>query len=469
MPPLGPLWDGQSQVPGPRLLIATYQPIPADTTVPPPPPVVVEPVVRRGGSFNAGVPGYTIFDPSQGADVLPPPTVVVDRPERRLRAPDPVTISGAQAVSPPPSVTPPPPTSLDRVDRRAKPTDPIVISGALAVPPPTVVTPPAPVVVIPAPPPRPTPLPQIKSGFDVVVPPQPDAVDRPEQRQRFHTPDPIVLSGSAALVAPPGANPPPIVVVPLFDERGRRLPQLPPEATSGFVDPGPGPVGTTPPPTVNIDRVDRRPRPPEPIALSGAQAATPPPAVTPPAPFVVPLEERRRLLAQLPPTVKVGYDDVQPPEPNVVDPNDGKRRRGPTPDATVLGGASSFTPPTVVPTGPYVVPLTERSKLFAALGLPVVQHGPVPPPTVTPPAPFNLDRVDQRVRYEPLKPLVLSGVLATAPAIPITTTFFGPPNPGEANLIGQPDNSGLQGSPDNTGLRGQPDNDAFAPPNPGRS
>lgn len=91
---------------------------------------------------------------------------------------------------------------------------------------------------------------------------------------------------------------------------GRSQP-VQPAAWHGFVDPGPAAVGTVPPRAVVVPH-DPRPRqfylrPLVPVATSAALGSvTVAPVVTPRGPFVVPLDERRRFLARLAPTITHG-------------------------------------------------------------------------------------------------------------------------------------------------------------------
>ena len=169
---------------------------------------------------------------------------------------------------------------------------------------------------------------------------------------------------------------------------GRAQP-IPPISWHGLSLPGPGPVGTTPPRPLVVDRVDQRVRyrPLDPLVYnSGLAAATVPaaPAATPPAPLVVPAQERRRLL--VPVEFSAGFDDVTGPRAVVVEPTRARRFAG-----------DSFS---------------VNSALIAAGIAPFVQ----------PPSPLNVDRVDQRVRYRPLDALVLSGVLIPFTPPPPTGT-----------------------------------------------
>src|SRR4051812_48583065 len=113
-----------------------------------------------------------------------------------------------------------------------------------------------------------------------------------------------------------GTLPGRILVVEPDDRRSKTPPLQAVVVVGKFVPP----VTVTPPAPVVVDRVDQRVRfrPLEPLVISGALLSVAPPAVTaPPAPYVIPIEERRRLLAV--PNVTVGFDDVVPPDPTLVE------------------------------------------------------------------------------------------------------------------------------------------------------
>lgn len=201
-------------------------------------------------------------------------------------------------------------------------------------------------------------------------------------------------------------RPRPLTVVDRVDQRARFLP-LPAIVLRGvLVSSGVGVPGTVPPRPVNVDRVDQRHRyrPLDPAVFDGLLASSgPAPTVTPPGPFVVPLEERRRFLSALPPTTLRGVDDVLPPRPASVEPDDRQRRLRPPVAPQALSGA-------------YILLLA---------------------PFVAPPAPLSLDRVDQRGRYRSVDPTVLSGILAsvTHPAGQITLTLTPHPFGGLVLLV----------------------------------
>jgi len=179
---------------------------------------------------------------------------------------------------------------------------------------------------------------------------------------------------------------------------GRSQP-VQPTAWHGFVDPGPGPVGTVPPRVqvvpLDADRHHLRAAPPAVIATHGPVGA--PAVVSPPAPFAVPLNEKPRARPL---------------------------------DSVVLSGAlAGLTAPPAFPPGATVVPLDQRSRL-PVIPPPTSAHGfldsGVGAPGTAPPPPFNLDRADQRARYRPLDPIALSGVLAALAAAPPPATPPGP-------------------------------------------
>ena len=213
----------------------------------------------------------------------------------------------------------------------------------------------------------------------VVSPPAPLAVPLNE-KPRARPLDAIVLSGVLGFTVPPTASPPASFVVPLNE---RRFPVVPPStSTHGFVDSGVGVPGTTPPEPVNVDRADQRDRyrALAPIAINGvlASLAAAPPAASPPGPFVVPLEERRRFLAALPPEFSVGFDNVDPPAPSVVEPQDDRRRRRPPLDAFVARPSAAFVPAApALPPPPFVVPIDRHGRFLVVLPS-TGQHGFVP-------------------------------------------------------------------------------------------
>lgn len=269
----------------PVVLSGVLAPVSAPAVFPPA-PVVVAAERQRGVFLQPTV--------AHGLDEAAPPAPTVAEPDDRRRrsrpALDPVTLSGAFSVAPaPPAAAPPPPVNVDRADQRGrfKTPDPVALSGALFVTPvaPTAV-PPAPFVV---------PLeerrrflaalpPTVSAGFDDVVPPAANVVG-PDGRPRQRPHDPTFLSGATLGATPaPAAVPPPGPFVVPIEERRRLLALRPATSSHGFVDPGPGPVGTTPPPVTSIDRVDQRVRylPQSSLVFSGVLA----PPETPPAPNV---------------------------------------------------------------------------------------------------------------------------------------------------------------------------------------
>lgn len=147
------------------------------------------------------------------------------------------------------------------------------------------------------------------------------------------------------------------IVVCENDDRRRRTPPPQPVVISGAYASVTAPVIFPPEPLV-LDRADQRGRyrPPDAISISAALASVAPPATpVPPGPYVVPVDERRRFLAQLPPAVLRGYDDADPPLPTVVEPDD-RRRRRPTPDPLTFSGAlATFFGPFVGPPPPIFV------------------------------------------------------------------------------------------------------------------
>lgn len=301
-------------------------------TITPPAAIVVEREHRRELVLDAvSVNGLYALR----ADVAPPDPFVVAFPDERRRRPavDPIVLSGASGVPSNvgvPGTTPPPALSIDRSDQRTRylPLAPIALSGASQVP--------------------------SGVGDPGTLPPAPIVIER--ERRREAPPVATSINGLYSIQSTPAVTPSP-VVVPIIDER-RRRPGLDPIVLSGAnsVDSGVGTPGTTPPPAQNIDRSDQRGRyrPFDPISISGVLAsfAGAPPA-TPPGPFVVPLDDRRRFLAAIAPTSIHGYDDADPPAPTVVGDD---RRRPRTPDPLVLSGVRApFVAPLVMPPGPVVV------------------------------------------------------------------------------------------------------------------
>lgn len=213
----------------------------------------LDPIVQHG--FLGNIPANGTLPP------LPTNVPIYDERRRQRPALDPLEISGALSTVPPPVVTPPAPVNVDRADQRVryKPLDPLTLSGALNTQTGAALDPPTPVVVEPADRRHRryvTQQPEFASGFDDVTPPQPN-VNEPARRRAIPL-DPIVLTGSLAGATPQVVLPPSPTLVEPSDRR--RLPTLEPTATSGFVDPGPAPVGTTPPPPTVLDRVDQRVR-----------------------------------------------------------------------------------------------------------------------------------------------------------------------------------------------------------------
>lgn len=336
-----------------------------------------------------------------GLWALPPVTVVpLDADRHHLRPAQPAVAATHGFVDSGvgvPGTAPPAAVSLDRADQRARylPLAPTAIVG---IPADQFVTaaPPEPFVVpiterrAAVPPPTATSAAgTVDSGVGTpgTAPPEPFSLDRADQRVRYRPLDPIVLSGVLAFPPPPVDTPPEAVNVDRVDQRTRRL-TPDPIVISGALASVPTPPADTPPSPLNIDRAPERIRrqTPDPTVLSGVLALPPVPSAPPPGPFVVPLEERRRFLAALPPEVSVGFDDPQPP-------------------------------------APYVVAALERGRLIVVPS--VGQHGlvlPGPGPVgTTPPPAANLDRADQRVRYLPLPSLVLSGVLIPPPPPAVVT------------------------------------------------
>lgn len=221
-----------------------------------------------------------------------------------------------------PGTAPPAPVVVDRVDQRARylPLPPIVVNGLLStVAPPAADTPPAPVV---------TPL--------------------DERSRRRQTPDAIVLGGNAVPVAPPATVSPPLPVIVPVDERARRPPAPPPFVSQTRDDSVP-----PPPAVVEPARPRDRYRTPDPTVLTGPLAFDQPVTVTPPGPYVVPIEQRRRLLEAI--TVQHGFVDsdvgvpgTAPPPPTILDRVDQRVRYLPLPSLVSVSGTYAATVPVVV-------------------------------------------------------------------------------------------------------------------------
>jgi hypothetical protein len=116
---------------------------------------------------------------------------------------------------------------------------------------------------------------------------------------------------------------------------GRSQP-VQPTAWHGWVDPGPGPVGTTPRRPLVVENDDRRRRthPLPPVIINGAYALTIAPVVLPVPPVVVqPPDRPRTVVAQ--PTATHGFAEIAPPRPLVVPQPD--RRAAPPPSLAAHG------------------------------------------------------------------------------------------------------------------------------------
>lgn len=237
-----------------------------------------------------------------------------------------------------------------------------------------------------------------------VLPPRTVVVVEIERRRTLPLPA-TVLFGAVSTVTPTATPPAPVVVE---NVKQRQLAQPPVTADAPYQLPnGVGDPGTAPPAPLGIDRVDQRHRyrPLDPIILSAALAGfTTAPAATPPGPFVVPLDERRRFLAQLPPTVQHGYDDTDPPLPTVVGPDD-RTRKIRVPDPTVLVGPAPDTTQQAAPPAPTVVLVDGVRRLLPQT---TFQHGyldPGPGPVGTTPPPVNVTPlVERRMFFVALAP-----------------------------------------------------------------
>lgn len=297
-----------------------------------------------------------------------------------LPGPGPLVLFPVEAQPPVAGDSPPAPVVVEVDDRRKRLPllQPFIGDNQyLAVPPPATPTAPAPTVVENDQGRRRQPLLQpfvqfgsIDNGVGVpgTAPPLPVSLDRADQKGRYRAPDPTVINGELAAAATT-------------------------------------PAADTPPPPTVVDRADQRARyrPLDPIVLSAALAGfTAAPTVTPPGPYVVPLEERRRFLQAIQPTVQHGFDDQdtpEPPEPTVVEP-DSRTRRIRLPDPVVLVGPAPDTTVQVNPPGPTVVGFDGARRPL--LLPPTFQHGlvlPGPGPVGTTPPPVNVVPLVQRPMY----------------------------------------------------------------------
>jgi hypothetical protein len=360
------------------------------------------------------------------------------------------------------------------------------------------------------------------------------------QLRRRRLPEPVSINGLYAISVAQTIAPPPSQFV-AEPERGKARLPVPPVAVHGLLDSGVGVPGITPPASVNLDRPDRpRNVAPQPTVDSGFDDSTPQQPevfepedrrrrywplpsisvsgvlasflqlfVSPPPPVVVDATPRGRATAI--PDAKtshgfvdsgVGVPGTTPPLPVSIDRADQRVRFRPL-DAITLNGllASLVSAPPATPPGPFVVPLEERRRFLAALPASAT-HGvddAVPQPADV------FEPEDRRRRYQPLQPLVISGVLAPffppfvqppAPLVvfidgirrlvPQPVVLFGPafpvdiigaiytqpfagPNPGGPSFTGAPDLGGFTGTPDDGELVGAPGGNTFGPPTPGRS
>lgn len=188
-----------------------------------------------------------------------------------------------------------------------------------------------------------------------------------DRRRRTPPLQPVIINGLYATMAAPTAGPPAPTFSILADRPRAAAPIQPVVVKHGFLGNAP-PNGVTPPAAVNVDRADQRGRygPLDPITLNGILASlNGAPTVLPAGPFVVPIDERKRFLAQLPSTVIHGADDPDPPLPNIVEP--AERRRRVTPDPLSISGALAafFDASFVAPPKPvvFVPDLPQRATL----------------------------------------------------------------------------------------------------------
>lgn len=254
-------------------------------------------------------------------------------------------------------------------------------------------------------------------------------VENDDRRRRTPPLQPVIISAAYSAFAAPVVFPPEpqFVAEPI---RAKAANPVQPVVEHGFLGNTPA-NGTTPPPAVNVDRVDQRDRyrPLDPIALSAALLGITPPAVLPTGPFVVPLDERRRFLAALPATIFHGADDPDPPLPNVVEPG---RRRGLPVDPTIISGALASL------IGPFVAPPEPQSVEPAALQRRRLTPDPLSisgalatffGPFVAPPRPLIVFS-DERGRRVYPQPIVLAGPAFPPAVIAAIVGAFDPALPG---------------------------------------
>lgn len=460
--PLGPLWDGHNQVPGPRLLIAGYQPLPADTTPAQPPQVhlVRFPLQFRRTQYEVRPPTVLIPGPYETGI-----SVQLSRLPARARFARHFTTSPATLQQPAAFIANPVEVTLARLPARARHT--VSTIGPPRVVAPAITFPPARVKLVRLP----TGTRQARSRLSppaVVAP----AVVQPKPKVTL-VQRPVRARRTSSTVKPPAVVNPAVVFAALRTWLTRFPLQF--RRTRSTVNPPATLVSLTPAAPFAPVRVHLAAKPPQRHTIS---RVNPPTVVAAPAaPFLAarpttslakrPAPQGRTVQHWVrPPAVTVPAVTFRPAQTHFAQPVPRNARKT-TIRLTPRDWATTLTQPVITLDGIHLVtrPVWQL----------IPTHYKIRPPAVTGPAVvFARPRV-LLTRQQP--PTQIDGRrrthsrigLSPVFAAPIVTTFFGPPNPGEAGLVGQPDRGAFQGSPDNSGLRGQPDNDAFAPPHPGRS
>lgn len=234
---------------------------------------------------------------------------------------------------------------------------------------------------------------------------------------------PFAAHGFLGNVPPNGTLPAPVVVVENDDRRRRPLPLQPTVGASAYLAVLPtATVFPQAPVSVEVDQ--RRLRSPllQPIVQHGGlDNGVGVPGTAPPKSFVVPLDERKRFLAALPPVSTAGFDDVAPPDPTVVEP-DSRTRRIKLPETVFLVGPALDTTQQATPPAPVVVFVDGARRIL--LPQSTIQHGfvdPGPGPVGTTPPPVNVTPlVERRMFFVALPPMVYKPFVE--PVVTPTTT-----------------------------------------------
>lgn len=258
-------------------------------------------------------------------------------------------------------------------------------------------------------------------------------------------------------VPPSGADTPPVPVIIDTENRARWRALAEIIAVRGFVDPGPA-ANAPVPPAFLLEAHDNRRRVWEPVVIAGSQFeaqggfVAPPPwwvvqqpddrrryqpgdtivfasglaaaTIRPvPPPFIVPIDDRRRLLVPTPTVFTVGFDTVGPPAPFILDADGRRRPTAGDPVWTSSALAASVIPPSVLPPGAFILDRDERGRYLVAIPA-LGQHGfvdpgaaansPVPPLVI-------VERVDHRLGYRPYELVMFPSGLVSAsiPIVPV--------------------------------------------------